>query len=91
MLLPNDGREYAKWTISTTDTLTGFQVQLVPLGPWIPATYSGGVVSLLVYGPNYVLPGDGLGTLVTGTCQPRLRCTDTPELVVRQGDVIVLA
>ena len=90
MKLPRAGREYAHWTITTTDTLTAFQVQLVPGGTWLNATYTGGVVTLLVYGPDYVLPGDGLGNLVAVSCQPLVRCTDTSELVVRQGSWITL-
>ncbi len=87
MKLPAAGREYAKWKVTTTDVLTNFQVQLTTGGTWINATYSGGVVSLLVYGPSYTLT-DGLGVLVSTDCQPKLRCTDTPELVIRQGSWI---
>ncbi len=93
MNLPTDGREFCRYTVTTTDTLTNFEVQLTTDGPWLAATYAAGVVSLLVYGPAYnggVAPTDGLGVLVAATCRPRVRCTDSPEMVVRQGDWIRL-
>lgn len=89
--LPRAGREFSKWPVSTPDTLTNFQVQLIPGGPWVNATYAGGVVSLLVQGPDYVdSPPDGLGTLVAADCRPLVRCIDSPETVIRQGSWIEL-
>lgn len=84
--------------------LTGFKVQLVPAGTWFAATsYSQGepdsnglitgVVELLVKGPDYPPTGsgitdDGLGALVTETCQPRLFCLDNPDLPIRSDQNI---
>lgn len=45
-------------------------------------------VRLLVYGPNFT--DTTLGVPVATTCQPRIRCTDTPEVVVRQGGWVIL-
>lgn len=84
--------------------LTGWKVQLVPGGPWVAATsYSQdspddngiitGIVELLVKGPDYPPTGsgitdDGLGTLVSGTCQPRVLCLDNPDVPIRSDQNI---
>lgn len=104
MRLSHDGREPAKWTwttqadLSNGPVLTGWQVQLVPGGPWIAATATQGspdssgvitgTVELLVKGPDYPPTGsgitdDGLGALVSGTCQPRVLCLDNPDVPIR--------
>jgi hypothetical protein len=90
VILDRAGREYAHWTVETTDTLANFQVQLVDGGAWVTADYANNVVTLLVKGPDYVDTGDGLGTLVAVSCTPKVRCTDTSELVIRQGGRITL-
>lgn len=105
MHLPMDGREFASWTVITKDALTNFEVQLVPGGPWLAATYVqgtadstgtyNGTVKLLVYGPSWPPVGsgivaDGLGALVSTNCQPRVVCVDTPEDVIRQAGWITL-
>lgn len=87
------GREMAHWAIATTDPLGGFKVQLVPNGLWFNATYANNVVSLLVKGPNYppsFVTDDGLGALVSATCQPVVATSTGTELIARQGSWIIL-
>lgn len=103
MDLAHDGREYCKWTVTTRETLTGFQVQLIPHGPWIPATYTPtspdatglivGVVSLLVKGPDWPPAGsgivdDGLGALISASRFPRVMCVDIVEVPIRASGII---
>lgn len=88
MKLPRSGKEFARYTVDTLDTLTGFQVQLDDGLPWVPATYALGVVSLLVCGPD--CPDKTNATVVDHDCQPSVRCTDNPEIVIRRGGRIEL-
>ena len=88
MKLPRAGKEYAHYTVASPDTLTGFEVQLIDGGPWVPATYALGVVSLLVCGPDCPTPAGAV--VVAASCQPSVRCTDNPEIVIRQDGWIML-
>lgn len=88
MKLPRNGREYGRWQVTTTDTLTNFQVQLTPTDPWVNATYSNGEVRLLVYGPDF--PDTSMGVPVVRDCTPAVRCTDNPEIVIRSAGRIEL-
>lgn len=89
MNLARDGQEFARWTITTKDGLTAFEVEFDGTNTWHPATYNDGTARLLVCGPGRT-PTDGAVPLTSGTHSIRIRCIDTPEVVVRSAGHITV-
>lgn len=88
MNLPNDGREYFHWPI--TSGATGAQFEASVNGAWVPATSDGTTVTLLLEGPN--APDHNASAVVVSKSQLiRFRVANiTPEVVVRGGGWINL-
>lgn len=87
--LPRDGEELYTYDPDAGTAATTFEVQLLPGGAWVAATYTDGVASLLVRGPDFT--GNSNGVQVITSCQPRVRWVDgTQAAVIRQGEWILL-
>lgn len=105
MKLQREGREYSWWPLANhSPGLTNWVVKLTLTGdeetaelitdPEVLAAAditADAAVRLLVKGPDFVdTLSDGLGILVAANCRPYVRCTDTPEVVIRRGASIEL-
>lgn len=91
MLLPRDGVEYATWTLTDPPTGAVFEAQFAPDPTWHPVdVVSPTVVRVLVAGPDTASPPPGAVVLGEGHTRVRFRVTDTPEVLVRGGGVIVV-
>lgn len=93
MHLPADGCEYAHWPITNAPDGLSFQVQFLPTTglptAWLDAeTVSAAEVRVLLAGADCTSPSAGATVLAMGRWQATLRCTDAPEIVIRDGGFI---
>jgi len=89
MKIKPEGREYATWTVTTSDPVTGLEVTFDAGTTWaamdaVDAT----TFRVLVAGPDATTNPDGTVVLAAGRHFALIRAVDAPEVIIRDAGTI---